>query len=779
MTTCSTSACGVGGWGGPLPGDPDNNSVLTASPAFGGVDVSWSYPTTNPAAVAHVLLYRGLSSNFNSAILIATVGGNFFYDKSTSTQLLTQFYWIQIVSVNGTVGTLIGPASAVAKPPIASVIEGLTAQIDAGFLAQSLKTEIDRITLNSQDILLEIQNRIATENVFTLGLAQLQLNVDTATTYLSEEITRRQDGDSALVTQVNLIAAANATNQAAIQTETSARVTADSAISSSVTQLSSQTNDPTTGLPATRSLLLTNYYTKTDANSAISSATTALGSQFDSKLTGYTNTATLTQNYYTKADTNSAIASATSTLVSNTSLNTTLGSYQTKAALQLDYYTKTDTNSAIASATTSLVSTTALNTALSGYTNTAALQNSYYTKTQTDSAISTATQTLVSTTALNTALGSYTNTASLQTNYYTKTATDSAISSAVTTSQTTLNANIASSQTTLQTNINTVDGKVTSIGALYTAKVSVNGLIGGFGIYNNGTTVDAGFDVSTFWVGTTQANKRKPFIISNGVTYIDDAVIEKLTFSKLRDATGSFIVENGKVKADYLNVTTITGGTFTGYAWPAAGQKGFYLGPSGLLLGNYNGGGAYLQYDVATGYLEVGGNARFSGLLANTITVTSGQVIGSLLKILPIPLFYANIAYYIDFGTGSDNGNGPYYFPGDAGPFYPVWTGTMPAPETAAHRIAGVVSVKAENLAGGNAKDMVVRLVVNYSRSGTTLSGEVIGEVVTSGSYNMTAAVAAASSGTYGTAVTLAILVSGYNSYNRVDTVSGLFWGVR
>lgn len=33
----------------------------------------------------------------------------------------------------------------------------------------------------------------------------------------------------------------------------------------------------------------------------------------------------------------------------------------------------------------------------------------------------------------------------------------------------------------------------------------------------------------------------------------------------------------------------VTGGAFTAYAWPAAGQKGFYLGPSGLLLGNQNG----------------------------------------------------------------------------------------------------------------------------------------------------------------------------------------------
>ena len=554
MTTCSTSACGVGGWGGPLPGDPDNNSILSATPAFGGIDVSWSYPATNSAAVAHVLLYRGISSNFNSAVLLATVGGNFFYDKSTSSQLIQYYYWISIVSVNGTVGALIGPASATAKSPIASVIEGLTDKIDAGLLAQSLKTEIDRITLNSAAILNEVNNRISSNTALSAALLQVQTGVTQSITLLNTEITQRQEGDSALLSQLNTVAAANSSNLALIQIEQTARVTGDSANAALYTTLNSQVNNPTTGLPATRAVLLN------------------------------------------------------------------------------DYYTKADTNSAISSATTSLVSTTALNTALGAYTNTAALQSTYYTKTQTDSAISSATTTLVSNSGLTNALGAYTTTAALQNSYYTKAATDSAISSAVTTSQTTLNGNIASAQTTLQTNINTVNGKVTEIGALYTAKVTVNGLIGGFGIYNDGTTVQAGFDVDEFWVGRTQANKRKPFIISGGVTYIDDAAIEKLTFTKLRAADSSLVFENGKLKADYINVTQITGGSFVGYAWPPAGQQGFFIGPGGFLMGNAN-NGKYIQITedgnfFAPGFSIINGNASFSGTLTANIVNTS-NIVGS------------------------------------------------------------------------------------------------------------------------------------------------------
>jgi len=71
--------------------------------------------------------------------------------------------------------------------------------------------------------------------------------------------------------------------------------------------------------------------------------------------------------------------------------------------------------------------------------------------------------------------------------------------------------------------------------------------------------------VDTFFVGRTQANKVKPFIIKDGETFIDEAVIQSLTFNKLSAADGSLIftptvyddlgnvTEEGKLKADYIN----------------------------------------------------------------------------------------------------------------------------------------------------------------------------------------------------------------------------------
>lgn len=133
-----------------------------------------------------------------------------------------------------------------------------------------------------------------------------------------------------------------------------------------------------------------------------------------------------------------------------------------------------------------------------------------------------------------------------------------ALAQQVTSLETQVGEDLAQVLQTMQTKIDVVDGKVVAIGALYTAQVNVNGLVGGFGIYNDGTTVEAGFDVDRFFIGRTSSNKRKPFIIENDIVYIDDAAINKLTFSKLRDESGSFIVENGRIKANYIEVDSLT-----------------------------------------------------------------------------------------------------------------------------------------------------------------------------------------------------------------------------
>lgn len=342
--------CGTGAWSGPLPGDPSTNSILTATPVFGGIDITWTPAIVNPHAVAHTYLYRSTNPDFLTAIRIATVGGTHFYDKLEN--LLTYYYWIQIVSINGTLGEVIGPASAIPRLSIDATIEALTGRIDNGVLAQSLKSEIDRISLIDGDLFQEIQDRIAANELLGAAIQTAQTDASQAVSLLNEEITQRTTAYNVLLQTLNTMAGQVNDNKAAIETETTLRISNDEALAQQITNVQSAAGD-----------------------------------------------------------------------------------------------------------------------------------------------------------------------------------------------------NLAAVQTTLQTNINTVNGKVTDIGALYTAKVQVNGLIGGFGVYNDGTEVQAGFDVDTFWVGRTGPDKKKPFIIDSntGETYIDKAVIPTLTADMIDTRNLTIKDENGVV----------------------------------------------------------------------------------------------------------------------------------------------------------------------------------------------------------------------------------------
>lgn len=465
--SCSTGGvCGTGGWSGPKPGDPSTNSVLSAVSAYGGVDIHVQLPTTNSYAVSKIILYRGKQNNFNLATKRTTFSGDFFYDRIAKEDIQLYYYWIVILSNNGTYGDPIGPASAIPMGLIAEVIGDLTGQIDRGVLAQSLKTEIDRITTIDGGLSQEVIDRLAQNAANAAALADLAANVDSAITLLASEVTVRETADEALVDSINVMYASLGDSAAAITEESSVRAAADTAIASRIT-----------------------------------------------------------------------------------------------------------------------------------------------------------------------------------------------------TAESTLYGDVASGQVALTTTVEGLDGKVTDIGALYTAKVQVNGLIGGFGVYNNGDTVEAGFDVDTFWIGRTGPDKCKPFIVSGGVVYINEAAIEKLTFSKLRDEAGTFIVQNGKVKAAYIDAENldvggqVNVGDFTGYTWPAAGGTGAHLSANGLLMGNPNAspgnpGGKYLQVHTPIGgvpaiYTNI--PAYLEDLQVDTIKIKDGAVTSFSSWYIASISDYASGSFYVGF----------------------------------------------------------------------------------------------------------------------------------
>ena len=389
------TVCGTGNWTGPKPGDPDSNVLLSATSVFGGVKVSWTMPQLFPYAVAHIRIYRAIIQDYASSIEIATVNASSFIDINEDGLEKQYYYWITIVSVNGTDSPLIGPASALSRPHIDGMIELLTGKIEQGALSIALKGEIDNISLLGTSITDEVAARMAANAALGLTITGLDGQLVNAMTVLDSEVNERITADSAIVTSLDLMAV------------------------------------------------------------------------------GF----------------NSSVAGLAEEIILQT-----------------------------------------------GPT--------------------------------------------------------SALSQKITTLEATVDGDTVTGQIGLTAEVDTVTN---TVAGLYTAKIDVNGLVGGFGLSNNGAEVEAGFDVDRFWVGrsavdpvTGLVTQVKPFIIEGTEVFINDAVINKLTFSKLTDELGGVIVENGIIRADLLDLDW---DQVTGIYKPANGAtrnvyKGLWTSGTPYLLGD-------------------------------------------------------------------------------------------------------------------------------------------------------------------------------------------------
>lgn len=240
---CENNVCGTGGWAGPLPGDPDNNLVLSATPAFGGIDIAWSYPASNPAAVAHTILYRGTTNHFEWAIQYRICAGDNFYDAIPKSLIREYFYWIQVVSVNGTVGDPIGPAVCIPKGTIEEIMQDLSGLIDDTLLSESLRGKLDMIALLQGDLANESVARFAANTALSDAIAAVQSETGQALVFIQDEITTRTTANEAMLDSVNALAVGLGDASAALAEETLLRVTAESAIAARITAVETNVGD--------------------------------------------------------------------------------------------------------------------------------------------------------------------------------------------------------------------------------------------------------------------------------------------------------------------------------------------------------------------------------------------------------------------------------------------------------------------------------------------------------------------------------------------------------
>ena len=215
--TCTNSVCGTGGWNGPKPGDPDNQVTLSATVVYGGVEVSWTYPMINPHAVIHTLLYRGVTSVWENAQEPLVIAGNYHFYPTIVAEPPQYYYWIHLVSINGTRGGLIGPVTVQANTRVADLISALSQEINDSYLSQELRQKIEKIAVLEGNIAQETNNRL--DDLATMGYAvnDLQQAYNDAMTYLnSEHLERVTDASelAGILEQMSVTSAQNAADEA-------------------------------------------------------------------------------------------------------------------------------------------------------------------------------------------------------------------------------------------------------------------------------------------------------------------------------------------------------------------------------------------------------------------------------------------------------------------------------------------------------------------------------------------------------------------------------------
>ena len=232
------TTCGTGNWTGPLPGDPDNNSVLHTTSLFGGVRVSWTYPTINPHAVAGIYLYRSSTNDFALATRLAVTSGDNYFDPHPDIMVDTAFYyWIKIISINGTIAETIGPIVGTARPKIENILTELTGRINSGLLAPALSGSIaDAITVANQSIL-DVAALTAINTFLSNTIDGVQGSVDVAELAIQEEVIQRVTQTSALAVELANLESAMGDNYAAITDENYVFTNGDKSLAGKVSEL--------------------------------------------------------------------------------------------------------------------------------------------------------------------------------------------------------------------------------------------------------------------------------------------------------------------------------------------------------------------------------------------------------------------------------------------------------------------------------------------------------------------------------------------------------------
>lgn len=481
---------------------------------------------------------------------------------------------------------------------------------------------------------------------------------------LTDDRAARVSGDQALSTQISSLSSTVTNNfntlNSAIQSESSTRATA---IASEATQretLASQMRGSYTGTDInqlTTGLIFSERQARTTADTALSTSITNLTATVNGNFN--TLNAAITAESTARATAISSEATQRNSLASQLRGNYTGSdlSQLTQGLLFEERQARVSSDSALSTSISTLSST------VTGNFNTlnAAIQNESTTRASADSSLSSQIATLQSTVTNNNS----TLTAAIQSEASTRASVDGGLlaqftikadvngyisgfglastsNNAAPTSEFQVRADVfkiaspsgpgitPAQPFIVRTTPTTIGGVSVPTGVYMQDAFIANGSISNAKIAN--AAIDdakiANLDAAKITTGFISADRLDASVITSKVLTVESAKIAgQLTASQINGAN-----------------LAIRSGQYTGYNWPATGG-GFYLGPEGLLMGRYsatNPASTYFQFDSATGAIYangfsiVNGNATFGGQLA--VTSASGgsrmEITNQVIKVL-------------------------------------------------------------------------------------------------------------------------------------------------
>lgn len=786
------------------PPAPQN---LTVTGSVNSIFVEWDNPTYYGHDYTEV--YSGGTDVLGDAVLLGFTPGVNYVDTIGPQQ--SRYYWARFINTEGTAGPFnsINGTRGQTGIEVEHMLDVLTGAITESQLYQDLGARIDLID-GLSSVAGSVNARIQAE-----ATARANAILDEAAARgaaITNEATIRQSADSSLASQITTITASVSGNAAAIQAEATARANADSAEATARQTLAARVTDAETGLTAAQAAITTESSTRATADTALSSQITALTSTVGA------NTAAITTESTTRANADSALSSQITTLSSTVGSNTTAIQQEasTRATQTGDlfakYTVKIDTNGYVSGF--GLASTANNATPFSDFTIRAdrfsiAAPSGPGVAELVPFTVTTTSQTIDGTVV---PPGVYIDGAYIKGG----TIKGSAIEAGTITGTKLIDVSAdkitgaalqATSYIESAAYIPGTQGwKIHANGTAEFAAASIRGQLTASQIDSRGLTIKDANGTVLFGSGTpityssiSGTPTLGPLATASSISYTNVTGLGTLATQNSVSAAnvsglGSLATQNsvnwntqisnipGFGNFAFLstitqaNISTYISGAAIGTAYIANGA----ITSAKILDGevtNAKIGGAIQSTNYSAGSsgwkIDKAGSAEF-----NDITVRSGQVIGALMTASKINS-YVGLYVQINASNPVSTTNGPYYLNGDTNvPQYLVYQSTMPAPATAAHKIAVVVNVQA--LASNTTKDLAVLVLVNSYISGQNIyASEQIAYNTNSGTYGICTNASGVTTNTYSTAVPCMVFVGGFNCAFTVQTIDGLAWGVR